>query len=233
MTSMFRRRRKEPEPEAPPEPVSTGVTCEMPGCSNDTAVRCDYRDRRGRMCQTAFCPEHGKTIAGSTYCRRHATTVEAIGGLATDPNGRPDIDDRTPSLVYWISRDLDQHIRALLTAAAREGESVVADDTVRLARDHTRNLRWERSWRLLESTGLVLKVTVHVSEQNDALVRINVGTDMVADGIPPWIARRRMGEDVDVAIDVAQRQLFYTYLEESLSSAVAAFRAGGDRGDSG
>lgn len=181
------------------------------------------------MCQTAFCPLHGESIAGVAYCRRHAGTVRAIGALASDPNGRPDLDDRTPSLVNWISRELDGHIRGLLERTAREGETVLADEAVRLSRDHQRNLRWERSWRLVESTGLVLKVTIHVSEENNSLVRINVGSEMVADGIPPWIARRRMGEEVDIAIDVAQRQLFYKYLEESIAVAVAEFRAGGGR----
>jgi hypothetical protein len=227
MSSLFRRRRQEPGSRS--KSVSTGITCGAPGCSNDTALPCAYRDRRGRMCPTAFCPDHGATLYGVTYCRRHAGTVQAIGELAADPNGRPDIDDRTPSLVNWISRDLDQQIRALLAAAAREGESVVVDESVRLTRDSKRNLRWERSWRLVESTGLVLKITVNVSEEDDALVRINVGSEMVADGIPPWIARRRMGEEVDVAIDVAQRKLFYRYLEESIATAVAQFRVGGDR----
>jgi hypothetical protein len=185
------------------------------------------------MCTAAFCPDHGATLYGVTYCRRHAGTVQAIGELAADPNGRPDIDDRTPSLVNWIARDLDQHIRTLLTNAARQGESIVVDESVRLSRDNKRNLRWERSWRLVESTGLVLKITVHVSEENDALVRINVGSEMVADGIPPWIARRRMGEEVDVAIDVAQRKLFYQYLEERIAGAVAEFRVGGDRPHAG
>ena len=55
-------------------------------------------------------------------------------------------------------------------------------------------------------------------------MRINVGSEMVADGIPPWIARRRMGEDVDVSIDVAQRQLFYQYLRGEHRRAVAEFR---------
>lgn len=231
MTSLFRRRRQEPssptEPVAPP--VASGISCSVPGCPNKTAQPCGYRDRRGRMCQAAFCPDHGATLYGVSYCRRHAGTVRAIGELAADPNGRPDLNDRTPSLVNWISRDLDEHIRTLLAGTARDGEQVVADDAVRLSRDSNRNVRWERSWRLVESTGLVLKITVHVSEENDALVRINVGSDMVADGIPPWIARRRMGEEVDVAIDVAQRKLFYTYLEERIASAVAEFRAGSDR----
>jgi hypothetical protein len=168
-------------------------------------------------------------IEGVPYCRRHASTVRAIGPLASDPNGRPDVNDRTPSLVNWISRELDGHIRAQLEATAREGESVLVDDAVHLSRDSNRNLRWEKSWRLVENTGLVLKISINVSEENDALVRINVGSEMVADGIPPWIARRRVGEDVDVAIDVAQRQLFYQYLEESIASAVAEFRAGTER----
>ena len=231
MTSLFRRRRSEPSPpplEPPHEPTGTGIACSVPECPNVNALTCEYRDRRGRMCPLAFCGDHGIVIEGVPFCRRHASTVQAIGGLASDLNGRPDINDRTPSLVNWISRELDGHIRSQLQAAAREGESVVADDAVHLTRDSNRNLRWERSWRLVEHTGLVLRISINVSEENDALVRINVGSDMVADGIPPWIARRRMGEDVDVAIDIAQRQLFYQYLQESIAKAVAEFR-GGDR----
>jgi hypothetical protein len=52
---------------------------------------------------------------------------------------------------------------------------------------------------------------------------------MVADGVPPWIARRREGQEVEAAIDVSQRQLFYKFLEENISSAVLRFRARGDR----
>lgn len=227
MTGLFGRKRQ--EPTAPTAAAASGLACGVPGCPNKTGQQCGYRDRRGRMCQAVFCPDHGATLYGTAYCRRHAGTVRAIGELARDPNGRPDVNDRTPSLVNWIARDLDQHIRRLLAETARDGEQVVADESVRLSRDGSRNLRWERSWRLVESTGLVLKITVHVSEENDALVRINVGSEMVADGIPPWIARRRMGEEVDVAIDLAQRKLFYTYLEESIASAVAEFRVGSER----
>lgn len=67
------------------------------------------------------------------------------------------------------------------------------------------------------------------SVDDDALIRIIVGSEMVADGIPPWIARRRMGEDVDVAIDVALRQLFYQYLQDSIARAVAESRGRGAR----
>lgn len=221
-----------------PTPQDTGngmvaappaMPCSLRGCANTNAQVCAYRDRRGRRCQTAFCPAHSVSFAGVTYCRRHASTVQAIGELAKDPNGFPDLNDRAPSLVNWIARDLDQSIRRLLGRTARSGESVVVDESVRLAHDPARKARWERSWRIVEHTGLVLKVTVHVSEDNDSLVHVRVGTEMVADGVPPWIARRRQGQEVEAAIDVSQRQLFYRFLEENISTAVLRFRSRGDR----
>ncbi len=209
--------------------VSLARPCSLRGCTHTDAQLCAYLDRRGRQCPAAFCPAHSIAFSGITYCRRHAGTVQAIGELAKDPNGFPDLNDRAPSLVNWIARDLDQSIRRLLGRAARSGESVIVDETVRLAHDPARKARWERSWRIVEHTGLVLKVTVHVSEDNDSLVHVRVGTEMVADGVPPWIARRREGQEVEAAIDVSQRQLFYKFLEENISSAVLRFRARGDR----
>jgi hypothetical protein len=163
------------------------------------------------------------------YCRRHAGTVQAIGELAHDPSGHPDLDDRAPSLVDWIGRDIDRDIRTLLARAARPGESVIADEAARRTHDFHRNTRWERSWRLVEHTGPILNVTLHVAEDNDSLVHVRVGTETVADGVPPWIARRREGQDVEAAIDISQRRLFYRYLEETISDAVARFRDRSDR----
>lgn len=203
--------------------------CTLRGCTNEGAQLCAYRDRRGRACTAAFCSAHSVQFSGISYCRRHAGTVQAIGELAKDPNGFPDLNDRAPSLVNWISRDLDQSVRRLLGRAARSGESVIVDESVRLAHDPARKARWERAWRIVEHTGLVLKVTVHVSEENDSLVHVRVGTEMVADGVPPWIARRREGQEVEAAIDISQRQLFYRFLEENISAAVIRFRARGDR----
>jgi len=49
--------------------------------------------------------------------------------------------------------------------------------------------------------------------------------EMVADGVPPWIARRSQGVEVEAAIDISQRQIFYQLLEENISAAVIRFRA--------
>lgn len=226
-TALFRRR----EHSAPPAAVASGIECTMRGCGNRTAQLCAYRDRRERSCSATICPAHSISLGGVTYCRRHAGTVQAIGELALDQSAHPDIDDRAPSLVDWIGRDIDRDIRTLLARSARPGESVVADDAARRAHDFRRNARWERSWRLVEHTGPILNVTLHVTEDDDSLVHVRVGCETVADGVPPWIARRREGQDVEAAIDISQRRLFYRYLEETISDAVARFRDRSDKID--
>lgn len=213
----------------PPPRAASGIACTMHGCANNTAQLCAYRDRRERSCSATICPAHGVSLGGNVYCRRHAGTVQAIGELAHDPSGHPDVDDRAPSLVDWVGRDLDRDIRTLLARAARPGESVIADNSARLAHDFRRNPRWERSWRLVEHTGPILNVTLHVAVDDASLIHVRVGTETVADGVPPWIARRREGQDVEAAIDISQRRLFYRYLEETITEAVERFRDRSDR----
>jgi hypothetical protein len=229
MTQLFRRNRAtEPAPMASPVTVqSTGVVCKVAGCSNDTAQPCSYRDGRGRACRAVCCPDHGESTDGKFYCRRHAGVLRAVGTQATPQGGLPDLDNRAPSLVNWIARDLDTNVRRLLTGAAKTGESVIADDTVHVARDFNRKARWEQSWRLVDHTGVILKVTIQVLEENDSLVRVHVGSGVIADGVPPWIARRT--EDSDVATDAAQRHRFYQWLDESIFMAVDRFRTERER----
>ena len=228
MTQLFRRNRPDDGAQAPvPAPeatvtLSTGIPCKLAGCANDTAQPCAYRDGRGRACGAAYCPEHGVSTEGKFYCRRHAGVLRAVGAEATPQGGLPDLDNRAPSLVSWIARDLDANVRRLLSVVAGPGESVIADETVHVARDFNRKARWEQSWRLVNHTGLILKVTIKVFEENDSLVRVHVGGGVIADGIPPWILRRTA--DPDVPTDLEQRQRFYQWLDESIFLAVDRFR---------
>jgi hypothetical protein len=230
MTQLFRRNRPDggaqaplPVPElAPVPPASTGITCTLAGCANDTAQPCAYRDGRGRACRAAYCPEHGVATEGKFYCRRHAGVLRAVGAEVTPQGGLPDVDNRAPSLVSWIARDLDAAVRRLLAGVAGPGESVIADETVHVARDFSRKARWEQSWRLVDHTGLILKVTIQVLEDNDSLVRVHVGGGVIADGVPPWIVHRTT--ETDMATDLEQRQRFYQWLDESIFLAVDRFR---------
>jgi hypothetical protein len=61
-----------------------------------------------------------------------------------------------------------------------------------------------------------------VFEENDSLVRVHVGSGVIADGVPPWIVRRSEGGDM--ASDEEQRKRFYQWLDESIFMAVDRFR---------
>jgi hypothetical protein len=223
MSQFFRRTRTENTPAPAAKPASQpGIPCTLAGCTNETAVPCTYEDGRGRACQAVYCPEHGVFIDDAFYCRRHAGVVRAVGSLATPAGGLPDLDNRAPSLVNWVARDLDANVRRLLAASAGRGESVIADETVRVVRDFHRHARWDQSWRLVDHTGVILKVTVQVLEENDSLVRVHVGSGVIADGVPPWIVRR--ADEGDMATDAEKRQRFYQWLNESIFMAVDRFR---------
>ncbi len=215
-----------------PKPVSDAavgtLVCQARGCINHTGLQCGYVDKRGRTCAGIFCPTHRGVVNGVVYCRRHASTVRALGENAHDRLALPDVDNRGPSLVNWIAGELDRRVRALLVSVAHGDERVLIDSDVSLAYDHKRRPRWERSWKLVETTGLVLKIAIHVDEREDALVTVRVGNEMVAQGVPPWIARRHSGEDLDPDVDRLRRELFYRFLEENISEAVSRLR---DRAD--
>jgi hypothetical protein len=165
------------------------------------------------------------SVDGVAYCRRHSSTLLAIGELAQNPHALPDVSDRGPALVNCIVRDLDKDIRSLLAGTIRPGERLIVDDAVHLIHDQWRRARWERSWRIVEHTGPVLAVTVHISEDDQSRVRVRVAAEMVADAVPPWIARRSQGVEVSAAIDISQRQRFYQHLEENVAAAVTRLRS--------
>ena len=217
--SIFRRK-----PTATLEPPTTALLCQARGCANYNAVECGYRDRRGRTCKATFCPEHSVSVEGVTYCRRHAGTMRALGSKGRVRSGLPDLDNRGPSLVNHISDELDPAVMGVLASVARDGERVLREDEVTMAFDPDRNARWERSWKLVETTGVVIKVTVCVEDHRDETVAIRVGSELVGDGVPPWIQHRVRGETVSAEVDQSERRLFYRFLTENITAAVHQLR---------
>ncbi len=217
MIAVFRRKDNRSKPAPRP---ATGIACSARGCTDEDAEPCAYRDRRDRTCRTASCRSHGVVVHGVRYCRRHAGTLQALDISSGRPVTVPDVSDRAASLVNWIARDLDASIRASLAGAARTGETVLADEYVHLVRDHTREARWERGWRLVDHTGLVLKVTLYVNDSDNSVVYIRLGEIIVASGTPPWIANRSQGRSPEASVDVAQRQMFYQSIETTIAAAL-------------
>ncbi len=217
MIPALRRRQRR---QVPVVALPSGIACSVGGCASLNAQGCSYRDRRGRSCNLACCHAHGITLHGASYCRRHASTIRAITAPAGHANGVADLNDRAPSLISWIANDVDDAIRTLLANAARSGERIITDGYVQLTRDIVRRSRWERSWRIVDNTGLVLKVSLYIDEGDSSLVHMRVGDVLVGEGVPPWIARRNRGEEVAAAIDISQRQQFYRSIEMTIASAL-------------
>lgn len=220
-------------PAPPADPLEQAVArpsasagdhpCQQRGCANRNAVPCHYVDRRGRRCETALCPDHRAEVGGIVYCRRHAGTLAAIGQL--EPSGMPDLDNRAPSLVNWVARDLDDFIAGTLADAAGPDERFVREPQVSIYPDRTGARRYERAWKIVDHTGVRLVVAVFVSGEEDVMVRVRVGGTLVAEGIPPWIERRAQGIEVSAATDRTQRSLFYGFLERHIRDAVRSERA--------
>jgi hypothetical protein len=197
--------------------------CAQHGCPNGDTVRCHYVDRRGRQCDIALCPSHRASVGGMEYCRRHAGTIAAIGYF--ERSGMPDLDNRAPSLVNWVARDLDGFITETLIDAAGPGERFVREPVVSIHAEHPGVRRYERLWKLVDHTGVRLVVAVFVSGEEDVMVRVRVGTTTVAEGIPPWIERRSQAIEVSAATDRAQRDLFYGFLQKHILAGVQSQRA--------
>lgn len=206
-------------------PATEGdFACRARDCSNHNAVLCHYVDRRGRRCETAWCPSHWATVGGIVYCRRHAGTIAAIGYF-DHPAGMPDVDNRAPSLVNWVGRDLDAFVAATLVQSATQGETFVREPVVSTHADRSGGRRYERGWKLVDHTGLRLVVAVFVVEGEETTIRVRVGSGVVAEGVPPWIERHRRGIEVTEETDRSQRALFYAFLQKHIVAAVRANRA--------
>ena len=189
-----------------------------PGCEQLGDVRCNYTDRRGRPCTTSWCARHWETVEGKQYCRRHAGVVRALAGTP-GAVGWPDVDNRAASLAGWIGRELDETMSALFARLAAESGARVLNDPVHLVQTPggaTR--RWQRSWKLVDSTGVINKASIEVDEANDADVIARVDADLIGHGVPPWIERRHLGGDGRT--DAEARQAFIDAIARSIELVV-------------
>lgn len=150
--------------------------------------------------------------------------MRALGAKGRVRAGLPDVDNRGPSLVQYVSVALDARVRALLQDSAKPQENVIADPEVTKAFDPDRTSRWERSWRLVDDTGVVVKVTAFVPEGKPDTLVVRVGSHVVSEGVPPWISRRARGERATEEQDEASRREFYAELDRTVTAAVRRAR---------
>jgi hypothetical protein len=193
--------------------------CMEPGCARSVSIRCTYTDRRQRECETTWCIRHGAMFNDSAYCRRHARTVAALSNgfyqLAL-----PDLDNRAPSLVGWMSEELDAPIRAALRASARSRDAKLVADPVRLTytSGSASERCWSRAWKLVDHLGVVRQVSIEVGEQSQDVVALRVDNDLIGRSMPPWIERRQSVAALSPDEDTASRNAFNLALARSVQA---------------
>jgi hypothetical protein len=201
--------------------IATAPThpCTQDGCSSQDGAACEYVDRRGRECRTAWCIEHRFTIEDRVYCRRHAGVISALPSLDSSlAVSLPDLDNRAPSLVGWVSRQIDGDIWRLLLKelASGSGAQLVADPVTLIFVGIGRQRAWERAWRLDSHVGIALRVSVVVEELDDTMITVKVGGNTVEQLVPPWIQHRVRGEVVTADEDRKEREEFYQRVLDSI-----------------
>ena len=185
----------EVEEEVPARGRPTDAPCLVPGCTGRDRVLCDYCDRRGVPCATAWCSEHIVTWGSWHLCRRHASLCRALA--PAEFRGQipaPDLDSRSASLAAHLGDDLDRRVRQLLGEVMRaaEGETVSAEPlTMAVIRPSSR--RWIRSWNLFDVNGPLIRIAVEVDEATDPECSIRLNGRVILRCVPSWIAVRSSG----------------------------------------
>jgi hypothetical protein len=154
--------------------------CNGFGCSSREGIACAYVDRRGRSCPTAWCPSHRSVFDGIIYCALHR---ETIGGLHWDygDSPHPDLDNRIPALVTWISRMAEDDIVATLRSICRDRDEVLVSDPVRqVLLGVERERSWERAWKVCSAVGVSARVAIAVEEANPQCVLVKVNSKVIA-----------------------------------------------------
>lgn len=210
---LFKRsQHQEPQQdEVSPALLAIGdLPCTQAGCTASTGLECEYVDRRGRRCRTAWCPVHRVVVRDRVYCRRHAGVAAALpNDLLQTQSPLPDLDNRAPSLVNWVAQAIDSEVRRLLLQEldASGGGELVSDPTILVFVGIDRRRAWERTWKLVSPDVAAARVSLMVEEDADTEVAVKVGLNVVDRLVPPWIARRD-GVAADPVADRRARERF-------------------------
>jgi hypothetical protein len=203
--------------------LTASTACDREGCPNQADFPCSYVDRRRHACATQWCGNHGVDVNGAHFCARHASTVIAVGDEALALGRLPELDNRAPSLVYWVGRDLDSDIPVILATMIHDSDAeTLVVDPVALVHGGGRlsERRWERNWKVISHTGISQKVTLQVTEEEPTDIVLRVDQFVVARETPPWVAAREAGWELEPSEDTAQRHAFYARLTDAISAAL-------------
>ena len=169
------------------------LNCLDPECPRSDAAPCAYLDDAGNLCGCAFCPDHLAVVDGTAYCLRHASTLRALEGSTL----RPGINNRCPSLVFWVARDLDERIREILNLKRDELRETILSSPVQPGDGGGKGggAIWTRTWSLDAGSAQRLKVAIEVAEGDPLKVVARIDGKSLGKWTPPWIEFREKPKD--------------------------------------
>jgi hypothetical protein len=134
----------------------------------------------------------------------------------------PDLNNRAPSLVDWIAREIDADVWRLLLkeSASPPADQLVSDPVTLIFVGFERQRAWERAWRLNSHLGFVDRVSIAVAEHDETTVLVKVGDNIVAQAVPPWIQRRAQGTFAETGEDRRERDAFYRGLLDAMTTGL-------------
>jgi hypothetical protein len=194
--------------------------CNKPDCRTAATLPCTYLDSRGAVCGTWWCLRHLRRFGEGQYCRRHASTVAALGSRGGDPTALPPVDYRGASLVDWICTEGYEYLSAAILSGLRDGEVIFEDQRLNVLQRTDGERMWLRGWRLEDAAGVNCQIAIRVRERDDATVQAIVDERIVATGVPPWITHRRRGQSVPAAVESEHRRQFYGFLVQTITAAL-------------
>jgi hypothetical protein len=162
------------------------LKCSGIGCSNHTGLTCAYVDRRGRHCKTAWCPAHRQVYGDEVYCALHASTMAGIDS-EYGQSVHPDLENRLPAIVNWVTRNAEDDIVATMASIARGRNEVLVSDPVRMVLHTVGRIKtWERSWKSCSTLGVTCRVSISIEEKNPDELEVRVNSRVVARVPTPW-----------------------------------------------
>jgi hypothetical protein len=208
-----------------PEPLEdqhtqARTTCTERDCTHHTEWMCSYQDRTGYGCGTWWCGKHIARVGNDAYCRRHASVIRALAvnaGTIREIKHLPDVNDRSLALAALVGGDIDKDITEILRRrySSRKDVTVLADRAVRESRSGA-SVAWERNWSAARNQGYETRITLLVTAEEPAVVKLRVGSMEIFSRVPDWIGRRLAGKPANHS----DRAHFRARLIETVSDAV-------------
>lgn len=177
------------------------LKCSGIGCANKNVLGCSYVDRRGRNCKTMWCAAHRHVYGGKVYCALHGSTMAGIDSEYGEAV-HPDLENRLPAIVNWVSRNAEDDIVATMASIARGRGELLVSDPVRMVLHTVGRIKtWERAWKSCSTLGVSCRVSISIEEKDPDELEVRVNSRVVARVPTPWELAAGTGQpDLDTKV---------------------------------